>query len=225
MPGEQDIALKGVRGMVAQKMMQSLQGTAQLSYHSECRADALIAARRKYGADGLKLSYEDLIIFALCKVLGQLPQFNGEQDEDKAVLSDAVHMSIAISTPQGLMAPTLHDAQSYALPELVEKRRDLIERAMEAKLKVSEMSGGTFTVSNLGISCIDHFTPIINHPQLAILGLGRIRKQAVVTDDGDLIVGHTMGLSLTADHRFIDGAPAAKFLETLLALLESGDEL
>jgi pyruvate dehydrogenase E2 component (dihydrolipoamide acetyltransferase) len=184
-----------------------------------------MTARKQYAAEGIKVSYEDLIIFALCKVLGQLPHFNGEQDEEKAVLSDAVHMSIAISTPQGLMAPTLRDAQSYALPELVERRRDLIERAMEAKLKVSEMSGGTFTVSNLGISCIDHFTPIINHPQLALLGLGRIRKQAVVTDEGELVVGHTMGLSLTADHRFIDGAPAAEFLDKLSALLETVDEL
>ncbi|MFK8022186.1 MAG: 2-oxo acid dehydrogenase subunit E2 [Pseudomonadales bacterium] len=214
------IRLSGARGMIAKKMQASLQDSAQLSYHAEFVADELIAARQAWKAAGHKIGYEDLFIASLCAVLKDYPEFNGVVTDNVAELSDAAHVSIAISSTHGLVAPTLFDANGKDIQEIAAGRQDLVSRAGIGKLTVKEMVGGSITISNLGFTRIQYFTPIINTPQLAIIGIGRIEKRPVVDDNDEIVVKSMMGLSLTADHRFVDGEPAGRFLTSLCETLE-----
>ena len=129
-------------------------------------------------------------------------------------------MSVAIALPNGLVAPAIFDVHAMSVPEIAAARQDLIARARAAKLTVRELTGGTFTVSNLGASRVRFFTPILNYPQVAIVGLGQIAQRPWVCDDGTVAARPVIALSLTSDHRFIDGEPSAAFLTTLCRLIE-----
>ncbi|MFK7730322.1 MAG: 2-oxo acid dehydrogenase subunit E2 [Pseudomonadales bacterium] len=214
------IRLSCAGGKKKKKMQASLQEAAQLSYHAEFVADELISARTAWKNSGQKAGYEDFFILTLCKVLKDFPEFNGVVAENTAELSDAANVSIAISSPNGLVAPTLFDADSKDLLEIGAGRQDLVERASAGKLTVKEMVGGSITISNLGFTRIQYFTPIINTPQLAIIGIGRIEKRPAVDEHDQIVVRSYMGLSLTADHRFLDGEPAGRFLTALCEALE-----
>jgi len=216
------VKLTGLRGMVARKMASSLQETAQLSFFTDCDATNLVATRQAWKNAGEKVGYEDLIIAALAPLSKEFPNFNGFETDDGVVQSDAVHVGCAISVGDALMVPVVRDCQSASILEIAANRRDLVERARSKKLAVSDMSGGTITVSNLGLTRVDHFTPILNRPQTAIIGLGRIKKVPVVDEvTGDIVAREQMGLSVTVDHRLIDGQPAGEFLSALANAIES----
>jgi len=215
------LRLSGMRRMIADKMQQSLRETAQVSYHAEADASELVAARNAWREAGTRVGYEDLIIAALIRALRKHPEFNAVANGAEAKISEALHVSIAIALPNGLVAPAIFDAQTKSQPEILAARQDLVTRARTGKLTIKEMTGGTFTVTNLGISRVRFFTPIINHPQLAILGLGPIAPRPWVGADGTLVVRPVLALSLTTDHRFIDGEPSGAFLTTLCEILEA----
>ena len=210
------IRLTGVRGIIARKMQESLQQSAQLTFSCDCNASQLVSARADWKARGVPVGYEDLIAYSLVRVLADFPSFNAIETEKGVEIIQAVHLACAIGLDSGLVAPAIFDAQAKSLAEITACRRDLVDRARRGKLTIAEMTGGTISISNLGLTCVDHFTPILNRPQQAIFGFGRIRQAAVVSEDGQIVVGSVMGVSLTIDHRVHDGAAAGAFLTALV---------
>ena len=148
------------------------------------------------------------------------PLLNARWNGDKIVVSSSINIGIAVDTDAGLLVPVIRDVPRLTLRQLAARSRKLIDRARRGKLTAAEMQGGTFTVTNLGPMGIEMFTPLINLPECAILGLGRIQKQVVV-DDKQFVARDRMMLSLTFDHRIVDGAPAARFLQSLSLLIEN----
>lgn len=221
---DQIIPLRGMRGMIADKMHQSLLDSAQLTHHAECEATALFDKKARLAADGVKVSIEDLLLWCVISTLSNHPALNGVVKERQIYLSPSVHLSLAIALPGNLLvAPAIFNAGSKTLAELAAARKDLIARAKANKLSVTEMTGGTFTVSNLGLSRVRFFTPILNTPQIAILGLGQTVERARTKEGGGIVMRPVMGLSLTFDHRAVDGAPAAAFLSDLCGAIEKVD--
>lgn len=220
-PESKVVELRGARAMIADKMVASLQTAAQLTHHARADMTALMAAKARYNSDGIALSVEDLLMRAVVQTLKSHPHINGTVQGREVHLSSAIDLGVAIALPGNLLAaPAIFGACDMDLQELRAARRDLTERARTNKLTVPEMTRGTFTISNLGLSRVEQFTPIINTPQIAILGIGRTVETAV--RDGDGIAWKSFaGLSLTFDHRAIDGAPAADFLTDLCDSIEA----
>lgn len=221
-PADRIVPLRGARAMIAQKMRKSLGETAQLTHHADCFADAVLVRKVALQEAGDKVSFEDLILDVVTTTLARHPHMNGTLSEGAVHLSGAVHLGVAIALPGNLLvAPAIFNAHAMSLHERSAARRDLVERAKTNKLTVPEMTGGTFTVSNLGLSRVRHFTPILNTPQIAILGIGCMEDMACRDADGTLTWRPSMGLSLTFDHQAIDGAPAAAFLTDLCQSIEA----
>ncbi len=218
------VRLRGVRKVIADRMQASLQSTAQLTYHADADITHLLAERRLWKEKGRLISLEDCLIFALSAVLAELPEFNGTSDTQSIHPSASIDMSLAISSPAGLMTPVLKGVETFDLDTLAETRRDVVGRALKGKLAVSEMKGGSFTLSNLGHTRVRYFTPILNAGQIAILGVGRLETRLALSDQGEVCQQSILPLSLTADHRIVDGEPAGRFLTLLCEQLEDFDD-
>ncbi|MGF1863979.1 2-oxo acid dehydrogenase subunit E2 [Enterovibrio norvegicus] len=215
------IALKGMRGMIADNMRRSLDEAAQLTHHASCDVTRLLAYKKLLNDEGIKVSVEDLLCDCVVSTLQAHPAMNGRVKGKDIVLSSAIHLSVAIALPGNLLvAPTIFDAETLSLQQKGEARKALIAKARKGKLSIAEMTKGTFTVSNLGLSRVEHFTPIINIPQIAILGIGQTVKRPEINDQGDIEARSMLGLSLTFDHRAVDGGPAAAFLTSLCECIE-----
>ncbi|PWH83460.1 pyruvate dehydrogenase complex dihydrolipoamide acetyltransferase [Algibacter marinivivus] len=167
-----------------------------------------------------KISYNDIIVKACALALKQHPQVNSQWFADKMRLNNHVHVGVAVAVPDGLVVPVVRFANEQTLPQIGAAVKDLAGKARNKKLKPDEMQGSTFTVSNLGMFGIDTFTSIINQPNSAILSVGNIVEKPVVKN-GQIVVGHTMKLSLACDHRTVDGATGAQFLQTLKGYIEN----
>ena len=215
--------LSGARRVIAQRMMQSLTTTAQLTYQTEVDVTELLARRSAWKAAGLRIGVEDCAIAALAQALAAQPELNGTTAGEMLQLESAVDVSVAISIGDALMIPVIRDAASLDLPGLAAARADLVARARAGRLQVSEMKGGTTTISNLGLTVVRHFTPILNGGQLTLLGLGRVETHLARNDAGEIVDRQTLGLSLTADHRIIDGEPAGRFLAAVCERLRTLD--
>lgn len=215
------VPLKGIRGMVAGKMVSSLQEAAQLTHHGSADVSGLMARKAALAEQGTKVSIEDLLMQVVVEVLQRQPDINGTVVGKDIHLSKAVHLSVAIALPGNLLvAPAIFDAQDMSVSELRAARQDLAERARANKLTPKEMTGGTFTISNLGLTRVEHFTPILNTPQMGLLGVGRIVERAVRGDNDAVEWRPYMGLSLTFDHRAVDGAPAGDVLTDICESIE-----
>jgi pyruvate dehydrogenase E2 component (dihydrolipoamide acetyltransferase) len=177
--------------------------------------------RRKAAANGRNVpAYGDIIMRQVALCLVEHPALNARWEEDRIRFPDSVNIGFAVDTEAGLVVPVVRDAAKRSVQELADITRDLAERARARRLAPEEMSGGTFTITNLGMAGIDSFTPIINWPECAVLGIGRITREPVV--EGKKVgVGDRLWLSLTFDHRIVDGAPAARFLDALRQAVES----
>ncbi|WP_327753840.1 2-oxo acid dehydrogenase subunit E2 (plasmid) [Sphingobium sp. SJ10-10] len=218
------LKLEGIRGIIAQKMRESLEKTAQLSFFCDIDASALVKARSAWKEAGVKLGYEDLIAKVLAMVVPDFPAFNAIETAKGVEYQDDVHVGCAIALPGALVAPAVFNVQSLSLPEIAQARAELIGRAKVNKLTIAELTGATITITNLGLTRVEHFTPILTYPQQAIIGLGRIANKPWV-DGNSLVARPVMGLSLTVDHRVIDGGPAGDFLTRLASVLESAEGL
>ena len=219
--GDKIIKLTAMRGMIASKMLESLATSAQLTHHAECDVTGLQAMKTRLQGEGLKASVEDLIVDAVVKSLKQHPNLNGLLVDKEIQIKEAMNIAVAVALPGDLLvAPAIFDAGKMDLAARVAARRDLVERAKINKLTVREMTGGTFTISNIGLTRVRHFTPILNVPQLAILGVGETALRPWVVHDAAVLPRPVMGLSLTFDHRAVNGAPAAEFLTTLCKTIE-----
>ncbi|MDY4262013.1 MAG: dihydrolipoamide acetyltransferase family protein [Schaalia hyovaginalis] len=220
--------LKGVRKVVAQRMMASLAQTAQLTLNTSAKADGLLAMRKKFkNSDeslGLnRITLNDLVCFAVVKVLPKYPVFNSHLEDGVLTTFEQVHLGFAADTPRGLLVPVIRSAQSLTLKQFSAEAKRLGAAANEGTLSPDYLSGGTFTVSNIGAFGIESFTPVINLPQTAILGVSAITPRPVVNADGTVGVEQRIGLSLTIDHQVIDGADGARFLKDLVAAIENID--
>ena len=215
------LPLRGMRAMIADKMLKSLHESAQLTHHARCDASVLLAKKQRFADQGDKVSVEDLLIHTLVAVLQRHNAINDTVVDNTIHLAQSVDLNIAIALPDNLLvAPAIFGAHKLTVLQLRAARQDLAARAKSNKLSVKEMTGGTFTISNLGLSRVEQFTPILNTPQIGILGVGCMQETAVRVDD-NLVWKPYMGLSLTFDHRAIDGAPAADFLTDLCQTIES----
>ena len=217
---DETVRLSGVRKVIAQRMLASLHGAAQLTYHGDADVTALMTRRKDWKAAGHAISLEDCLIFAIARTLEAYPEFNAVADDTSFTRHSTMDLSLAISTAAGLMTPVLRNAGTMSLSELAGTRRDLVTRGLAGKLAVSEMKGGSFTLSNLGHTRVRYFTPILNAGQVALLGVGRLVETAVFDTTNVVKPARMLPLSLTADHRIIDGEPAGKFLDALCEYLE-----
>ncbi len=215
------VPLKGMRKMIAAKMLESLQTTAQLTHHAECRLDALKARRAELKAAGSAVSVQDLVLLKVIETLKAHPGLNATLADEVIHHHAAVHLGLAIPLPGDLLvAPALFNAEQLDGEELCQARKALVDKALASKLSVKELTGATFTVSNLGLSRVHHFTPVLNPPQVAILGIGGVQRRLELSASGALVEAEWLGLSLTFDHRAVNGAPAADFLDDLCRRIE-----
>jgi pyruvate dehydrogenase E2 component (dihydrolipoamide acetyltransferase) len=218
--------LRGVRRVIAERMAASARQTAAVTLVTEADATALVAAREQIKAAvaedwGFAPGYNDLLGLVIARALGEFPYMNARLSEDGAALGrlPGVNLGMAVDTERGLLVPVIREADKKGLRAFGTAFRELVERARAGKSLPDDLSGGTFTLTNLGMHDVDAFTPIINLPEAAILGAGRIQPKPVVWD-GEVVVRQMWTLSLVFDHRLVDGAPAARFLQRIKELVE-----
>ena len=212
------------RRRIAHRLQQSLRATVPVTLVTTADATQLVQLFRQLqdesqSSGAAAPTYTDLLVKLAAGSLQEHPHLNAHTDGERVQLCTAIHIGVAVDVPDGLVVPVVRDVTELSLQELAGRSRDLIARARQGKLKVKEMQGGTFTVSNLGGFGIDAFTPILNPPELAILGVGRIQRRPAVCDE-QIVVRNEITLSLTFDHCAVDGAPAARFLQTLSERVE-----
>lgn len=226
----EDVKLPNIRKIIAKQMCASLSSMAQLTFNSSFDASKMIALRNslKAGAEKMGLgniTYNDMILFAVSRVLGKQRVFNAHCIGDDTIrYFNTVNLGIAVDTERGLMVPTVFGAEKMSLNELSKAAKAVITDAQSGKINPDLLKGATFTISNLGSMGIESFTPIVNPPQTAILGVDCIMKR-IKEVNGQDVTYPAMGLSLTVDHRVIDGADAARFLKELGFMLENIDLL
>ncbi|GAA0549102.1 2-oxo acid dehydrogenase subunit E2 [Halorubrum ejinorense] len=227
--GDETVPYRGVRRTIGKQMERSKFTAPHVTHHDTAEVDALVEAREelkpKAEAAGVKLTYMPFVMKAIVAGLKEYPYLNSElrEDEEEIVLKGEYNLGIAVATDAGLMVPVVEDVDEKGLFELAEEVRDLASRARERKLKPAEMKGGTFSITNFGAIGGEYATPIINYPETAILGLGAIEERPVVRDGDDgseVVPAPTLPLSLSIDHRVVDGAVAAEFANTVMEHLE-----
>jgi pyruvate dehydrogenase E2 component (dihydrolipoamide acetyltransferase) len=213
------LPLAGVRGTIAARMAQSHRETAPVTLTAEADATALVELRKQLAADGVAVSYNDLLLCILGKALREQPRLNASLEGDAIKLWQRVDIGLAVDTERGLLAPVVRDVPGKGLAALAAETARLAEAARAGRCTPDELRGSTFTLTNLGMFGIDAFTPIINLPECAILGVGRIKTQPVWVND-HVEPRQLVWLSLTFDHRLVDGGPAARFLQRVAQLVE-----
>ncbi|RLG91926.1 MAG: 2-oxo acid dehydrogenase subunit E2 [Candidatus Hecatellales archaeon] len=218
------VPLTGIRKTIGKRMAQSLQTAPQLTITMEVDMGEVVKLREQVVSEtekklSLRVTYTDIIVMAVAKALKEFPFMNSRLEEDKLKLLEEVNVGVATAIEDGLVVPVVKNADKKSLVEISSNIRSLVEKARQGKLSIEDVSGGTFTVTNLGMYGVDVFTPIINPPESAILGVGRIVEKPVVKD-GQIVIRPITILSLTFDHRVTDGAQAAVFLQRIKELLE-----
>ena len=221
------VPLQGVRRIIAERMAASAHTTARVTLVTEADATAFVEARERLKADvadewGFAPGYNDLLGIAVARALREFPYMNAHLSDDGEAIErlSVVNLGLAVDTERGLLVPVIRNADQKGLRAFGTEFRVLVERARAGKATPEDLSGGTFTITNLGMHEIDAFTPIINLPEAAILGVGRIQPKPVVRD-GEIVVRQMWTLSLAFDHRLVDGAPAARFLQRIKRLIEN----
>ena len=214
------IPLKGMRKIIAQRMHDSLHDLAQANHRMEVDMTECVRLREQLKAEGIKVSYNDMVIRCVAKALTEFPMMNSSMTSDSIIVKHYVNVGMAVATDTGLLVPVIRNADKLSLTEINAVAKDLGKRTKEGGLNPDELTGGTFTVTNLGMFGVDSFTAVVNAPEAGILAVGAMKKRAVVLDDDTIAVKNMMWLSLTYDHRIVDGAPAAQFLGRVKKLLE-----
>jgi pyruvate dehydrogenase E2 component (dihydrolipoamide acetyltransferase) len=212
-----------MRRTIATRMVNSLNNTAPVTITCRCDATQLVTLRGqlKSAATNIVPSFTDIIAKVTASALSTHPMLTARWADDHLLLPEHIHIGIAVDTDAGLLVPVLRDVATTSLTAIAMQSRQHIEAARTGRLSSADMQGGCFTITNLGSFGIEGFTPIINYPETAILGLGAILREPVALEDGTLTSRQQMTLSLTFDHRILDGAPAARFLQTLRQRIES----
>ncbi len=229
LPEYEDVKMPNIRKIIAKQMTASLTGMAQLTLNTSFDATKIMDLRKSLKAGGEamglpNITINDIILFAVSRVILGHKGVNAHCLEDTIRYFNTVNLGIAVDSPKGLIVPTLFHAEKLSLAALSKEAKGIIKSAQAGSISPDLLKGGTFTVSNLGAMGIESFTPIINPPQTAILGVDCITRRLKEVD-GEDVVYPAMGLSLTFDHRVLDGADAARFLKDLVQALENFDLL
>ena len=224
-PEYEDVKLPNIRKVIARSMHESLSSMAQLTLNTSFDATALLELRQEIKEGGEKLglaniTLNDMVLYAVSRVLKSHRDLNAHYLDDTMRYFNVVNLGVAVDTPRGLMVPTVFSADKMTLNELATATKTVIKEAQGGTISPDKLRGGSFTVTNLGALGIESFTPVINPPQTGILGVGAITRR-IKDEDGEDVSYPAMGLSLTFDHRALDGAPAAKFLKELVNALEN----
>lgn len=213
------------RRLIAERMLHSARSTAPVTLTTRADATNLVNLRGQFQSAGPAAAepvpgYTDFLVKLSAVALRQHPHLNARWEGGNVVPRESVDIGIAVDTEAGLLVPVIRDVNGLTLRQVAARSRDLVERARKRKLSAAEMQGGTFTVSSLGTYGVDAFSPVINYPEIAILGVGTIRREPVAVGE-QVVVRDVVTLSLTFDHCAIDGAPAAKFLQSLCKVIEA----
>jgi pyruvate dehydrogenase E2 component (dihydrolipoyllysine-residue acetyltransferase) len=215
------IPLSNMRRTIAKRLSESKFTAPHFYVTVEIDMDGAVALREQLvRGENVKVSFNDLVVKACARALARFPTVNASWATDKIVTHAEVHVGVAVSVPDGLIVPVVRNADRKAVVEISHEVKDLAARARDKKLRIEEFQGSTFSVSNLGMYDVTEFTAIINPPESAILAVGAVRKVPVVVND-QVTVGHRMKVTLSADHRVVDGALAAQFLAEVRRLLEN----
>jgi pyruvate dehydrogenase E2 component (dihydrolipoamide acetyltransferase) len=220
-PQLRTVPMRGMRRTIAARMQQSLRDTAQLTITTEADVTAATELRACLTRE-FDFTYTDLLIHAVARALLRHPRMNSRLSEEAILLLNEVNIGIAVALEEGLIVPVVAGADRKSLREIAGATKDLGERARAGQLKLEDVSGGTFSITNLGNFGVDAFTPILNTGETGILGVGRIVEKPVV-HRGEIARRSMLTLSLTFDHRVIDGVPAANFLQTVIDIFNYGD--
>ena len=219
---ETKVPLSGMRRVIAERLLASKTQIPHFYLTIEINAAPMMAFRKEYiAASGGKITFNDIALAAVARAAMQKPKVNAAFAGDGIIEYGSVNLSVAIAVEDGLVTPVIRDAQKLSLKEISASVKDLALRARDKKLKPEEYAGGTITVSNLGSYGIEQFCAIVNPPQAAILAVGAIVKKPVVNERDEIEIGHRMSITLSGDHRVVDGAVAAEYMSALRKLLES----
>ena len=222
----QRIPISKKRRLIAQRLVASRQLTVPVTLTTKANATNLVNLRNQFkstnGTHPIP-SFQDIITKLVAEVLKEHMFLAGRWDEDAIVLPahHELHIGMAVDTEDGLLVPVIRNVAGLTLRDVAVQSKSLVQQAREGKITAAQMQGGVFTITNLGAFGIDSFTPVINYPEAAILGLGAIRKEPVFLDDGQVVAQLQLALSLTFDHRIVDGAPAARFLQALVSAISN----
>jgi pyruvate dehydrogenase E2 component (dihydrolipoamide acetyltransferase) len=220
-----EIPVSGIRKIIAERMHASLSTTAQLTMTRSVDATSILGYRAKVKAQaeamGLpSITINDMVVFALVRTLKEFPELNAHFLGDKIVQFPYVNIGIAVDTPRGLIVPNVKGADTMGLAGISQSIKPMAEAALAGSINPDQLSGGTFTITNLGMLGVETFTPVLNAPEVAILGVGGLTLKPVMKD-GEVVHVQSLALSLTVEHQAVDGAPAARFLAALAARLEA----
>lgn len=213
------VPLTGIRKTTAERLSLS----ARTAPHSTVTMEVDMSNTAKLREE-TQLSYTDILVKAVAQALEEHRIVNSTLEHEKIKIYEDINIGVAVATEKGLVVPVIHTANKKPLPQIASALKELVEKAREGKLTKEDVTGGTFTITNLGMYGVEVFIPIINPPEAAILGVGRIIEKPVVTNK-EVKIKPIMYLSLSYDHRIVDGAPAAKFLQKVKHILEKSSEL
>jgi len=222
------IPLKGIRKITAEKMVQAVRNAAMVTHHDQVDVTALSGLKKKEkenaAKQGINLTYLPFIIKAAIEAIRKHPHVASSIEENEIIIKKYYNIGVAVDTPEGLMVPVIKGAEQKSLYQLAKEVENFAEKAKTRKIDLMDLKGGVFTITNIGVIGSTYFTPIINYPETCILGTGRIEDKARVID-GKIIARKVMPISFTYDHRVLDGAEAARFMNDLRDLLENPDSL
>jgi pyruvate dehydrogenase E2 component (dihydrolipoamide acetyltransferase) len=218
----EDVKNSTMRNVIAKRLLESSQGAPEFFLTIEIDMKNAMAFRKQINSayDDVKITFNDLVIKATAIALKKNPRCNGYWQGDSIRYFNDVHISVAVAIEDGLITPVIRNADQIGLSQISAEVKELAKRGKEKKLQPEEYTGGTFSVSNLGMFGIEQFTSILNPPESGIFAIGAIIEKAVVVD-GQLAVGHTMKITMTCDHRVIDGATGSQLLKDVKLLLEN----
>ena len=214
--------VKGIRKVIAERMIQSLSSTAQLTLHASFElTKAQTYRQQRLDAGQSKVSLNDVIAHAIVRSLLEHPELNAHFLGDRIATFEKVHLGVAVDTPKGLLVPVVKEACDLSIEQISSEVKKLAGACREGTISPDNLSGGSFTLTNLGMLGVENFTPVLNAPEVGILGVGGIVLKPKRMEDGSVEYVDTLPLSLTIDHQAVDGAPAARFLQTLVQKLEN----
>lgn len=217
------IPLTGRRKTISDRVSRSVREAVHGTISMEIDATNMVAIHEgRQGGDGKRISYTDMVVWAVSRALQETPLMNSTLDGELIKIFEDVNIGVAVASEYGLIVPVIQNANKKSISEIASMRKELADLARQNRLSLPDVMNGTFTVTNLGMYDVDIFTPIVFPHQTGILGVGRIRKKPVV-EEGEIAAKSVLSLSLSFDHRVIDGVPGAKFLQRIKELLERSD--
>lgn len=220
-PSAVEKPMSGMRKAIASNMIRSVQTSPMVTYTVSVEMTNLKNFREQLKANGLKISYTDILVKFVSRALKDYPILNSSVEGDSIIYKNYINMGVAVALEGGLIVPNIKNADKKGLAEISATLKDLADKARNGGLTMDDYTGGTFTITNLGMYGMESFTPIINQPEVAILGVNSMTDRPIFDEQGTLVRKTFLPLSLTADHRAVDGAVAAQFLHRLKVLLEN----